>query len=126
MITTSYESFSSRRLRHMRRGRKISRTGLRLFRSGRRARGLEHIYTDGSAPEVLRGVGHDRPHVLAESGAELVGPFPRDLQNYIVYSAGVSAAAQDAGAAKAFINFLAQPGSMSVMKSNGLEPVAPR
>jgi molybdate transport system substrate-binding protein len=65
------------------------------------------------------------PAILAEPGAELVGILPKELQNYVVYTAGVSAATKDADAAKVLIKYLTTPAAMSVMKSKGLEPVAP-
>jgi molybdate transport system substrate-binding protein len=65
------------------------------------------------------------PFILADPGAELLGALPLELQHYIVYSAGVAAAAKDANAARTFINAFSKPGSVSVMKSHGLEPVAP-
>jgi molybdate transport system substrate-binding protein len=65
------------------------------------------------------------PFILAEPGAELLGPLPLELQNYVVYSIGAGAAARDVSAAKAFIAFFSKPGPASVMKANGLEPVAP-
>lgn len=65
------------------------------------------------------------PFILANPGAELLGPLPIELQHYIVYSAGTAAAARDANAAKVFIKSFSNPGSVSVMKSNVLEPVVP-
>lgn len=65
------------------------------------------------------------PFILAEPGAELLGPLPLELQHYVVYSAGAGAAAKNVSAAKAFITFFSNPGPVSVMKANGLEPVAP-
>lgn len=65
------------------------------------------------------------PAILADPGAQLVGILPKELQNYVVYTAGVSAAAKDADAAKSLLKYLTTPAAMSVMKSKGLEPVAP-
>lgn len=65
------------------------------------------------------------PAILAEPGAELVGILPKELQNYVVYTAGVSAAAKDTDAAKALLKYLTTPAALSVMKSKGLEPVVP-
>ena len=65
------------------------------------------------------------PTVLREPGAELVGRLPPELQHYVVYTGGVGAAAKDAQAAKALVEFLSAPAAMSVMNSKGLEPVAP-
>lgn len=64
------------------------------------------------------------PFILADPGAELAGPLPRELQDYVLYSAGIGADSTNAQAAKAFVSFLGQPGPASTMRSNGLEPVA--
>ena len=65
------------------------------------------------------------PAILADPGVELVGLMPKELQQYVVYTAGVSAAAKDADAAKALLKYLATPAAMLVMKAKGLEPVLP-
>ena len=61
------------------------------------------------------------PFILADPGAELAGPLPPELQDYVRYSAGIGSTAHDVDAAKAFITFLRQAGSVEVLKSNGLE-----
>ena len=60
--------------------------------------------------------------ILPIAGAELAGPLPADLQNYVVFTAGVSPAARDAAAAKAFIDFLKGPAAAPVLKAKGMEP----
>jgi len=65
------------------------------------------------------------PAILADPGVELVGILPKELQHYVVYTAGVSAAAKEADAAKALLKYLTTPAAVSVMKSKGLEPVVP-
>ena len=65
------------------------------------------------------------PFILAQPGAELLGPLPLELQHYVVNSSGVGAAAKDVNAAKAFVAFFSKPGPVSVLKANGLEAVAP-
>jgi len=65
------------------------------------------------------------PAILAEPGVELVGIMPKELQQYVVYTAGVSAAAKEADAAKALLKYLTTPAAMSVMKAKGLEPIVP-
>jgi len=65
------------------------------------------------------------PVILAEPGAELVGLLPKELQHYVVYTAGVSAAAKQPDAAKALLKHLTTPAAISVMKSKGLEPATP-
>jgi hypothetical protein len=47
------------------------------------------------------------------------------LQNYVVYSIGTGTAASDANATKALVSFFSNSVSVSAMKANGLEPVAP-
>ena len=61
------------------------------------------------------------PFILAESGAELVGPLPNELQNYVHYSSGIGSAAQDANATKAFVSHFRQAGPLDVLRSHGLE-----
>src|ERR671919_2725358 len=65
----------------MRRLRKRSSTGGGLLMVSTR-HGLERVQCNRPAAEALRGVRHDRPHVLAESGAEQQQPallaFPQD------------------------------------------------
>jgi molybdate transport system substrate-binding protein len=65
------------------------------------------------------------PAILAEPGVDLVGILPKELQNYVVYAGGVSAAAKDPDAAKALLRYVTTPAALSVMKSKGLEPVGP-
>ena len=65
------------------------------------------------------------PAILAEPGVELVGLMPKELQQYVVYTAGISAAAKEANAAKDLLNHLTAPAAMLVMKAKGLEPVNP-
>jgi molybdate transport system substrate-binding protein len=65
------------------------------------------------------------PFIVAEPGAELLGLLPLELQNYVVYSIGTGTAASDANAAKALVTFFSNSVSVSAMKANGLEPVAP-
>jgi molybdate transport system substrate-binding protein len=58
-------------------------------------------------------------------GAELLGPFPPELQSYVGYSAGVGITAKEAAAGKASINFLKAPAAVPVLKAKGMEPITP-
>jgi molybdate transport system substrate-binding protein len=60
--------------------------------------------------------------ILPIAGAELVGPLPAELQNYVVFTAGISPNAKDAEAARAFIKFFTAPSALPVLKSKGMEP----
>lgn len=65
------------------------------------------------------------PYVILEPGAELVGPMPDELQEYVVYTAGVSATAKDAGAAGALVRHFTSPAAAAVLRSQGLDPATP-
>lgn len=56
-------------------------------------------------------------------GAELLGPFPTELQSYVSYSAGIGTAATEAEAGKALINFLKAPTADPVLRAKGMEPI---
>ena len=60
--------------------------------------------------------------ILPVKGAELVGPLPGELQNVIVYAAGIAAAAENPDAAAAFIGFMAAPEAVRIMRAKGLDP----
>jgi molybdate transport system substrate-binding protein len=60
--------------------------------------------------------------ILPVDGAELVGPLPAELQNIIVYAAGVSARTADAATARAFIGFLRAPEVARIIRAKGMEP----
>jgi molybdate transport system substrate-binding protein len=60
--------------------------------------------------------------ILPYANAELAGPLPPDVQSYTYFSAAVSVASKEAGAAKAFIEFLAAPASLAFIKAKGMEP----
>ena len=60
--------------------------------------------------------------ILPVKGADLVGPLPSELQNIIVYAAGISAAAQQSGAARDLIRFMATPDVLRIIRDKGLEP----
>jgi len=59
------------------------------------------------------------------SGAELLGPLPAEIQNYVGYTAGVGATAKEGEAGKALLNFLKTPAAVSVLKAKGMEPITP-
>ena len=65
------------------------------------------------------------PYIVVEPRAELVGPLPDELQQYVIYTAGVSAATAQPDAARAFVKHLTSPAAASALKSQGLDPVAP-
>jgi molybdate transport system substrate-binding protein len=59
--------------------------------------------------------------ILPVKGVELVGPFPTELQSYVVMTAGLSPNAKDKAAAKALVDFLMAPANLPVIKAKGME-----
>ncbi|HEX8826877.1 MAG TPA: substrate-binding domain-containing protein, partial [Xanthobacteraceae bacterium] len=60
--------------------------------------------------------------ILPVEGAELVGPLPSELQNVIVYAAGLASRARNSALARAFIAFAATDEAKRLIRAAGLEP----
>ncbi len=60
--------------------------------------------------------------IVPVGGAQLVGPFPGDLGNTLVFTAGIGKGASSADAAKAVIRFLTAPERAAFWKSKGFTP----
>lgn len=61
-------------------------------------------------------------YLVGNPQVDYVGPYPGDLQQYVAFSAGVSAKASDSQAADAFVKFLSAPAAAPVIKAKGMEP----
>jgi len=83
-------------------------------------RGAE-LVAEGETDLMLMAISTFEP----VPGAELLGPFPPELQSYTGYLAGVGTAAKEAEAGKALINFLNAPAAVPVLKAKGMEPITP-
>jgi molybdate transport system substrate-binding protein len=79
-----------------------------------------HVSDLVKAGEAEIGI-HQISEIVSEPGVTLVGPLPKDIQNYTTYAVGLSAAAKDPEAAKAFIKVLNGPSAAGVLKSKGME-----
>jgi molybdate transport system substrate-binding protein len=60
--------------------------------------------------------------ILPYPGAELVGPFPAEIQLTTAFATAVSANAKEPEPAKALIKFLTAPTAAPVFKAKGLDP----
>lgn len=66
----------------------------------------------GFAPQTILTAAH---------GIEVVGPFPGNLQSYLVYIGGVGSETHDAAAAKSFLATLTAPPAIAVLKNKGYD-----
>jgi molybdate transport system substrate-binding protein len=67
---------------------------------------------------------HQISEILPHAGVTLVGPLPKEIQNYTVYAAGIGTGTQNGDAARALIASLAGPSAQTLFKSKGMEPGA--
>src|SRR6267142_118033 len=52
---------------------------------------------------------HQISEIVPVKGVTLIGPLPKEIQNYTTYSAGISASPKEGEGAKALVKFLAGP-----------------
>ena len=87
---------------------------------------LKPLTSSAVVPSVAKGEAElaviSPPAILADPGVEMVGLMPKELQQYVVYTAGISAAAKEPEASKALLKYLTTPAALVVMKAKGLEP----
>jgi molybdate transport system substrate-binding protein len=62
------------------------------------------------------------PNILSVAGAELVGPIPAELQSWIMFTAGISAASPHKEPARELIRRLRAPATVPLIKAKGMEP----
>lgn len=65
---------------------------------------------------------HQISEIVPHAGVTLVGPLPKEIQNYTVYAAGIGTATRDAAAAKELIASLSGSSAQALFKSKGMEP----
>jgi molybdate transport system substrate-binding protein len=79
-----------------------------------------HVSDLVKAGEAEIGI-HQNSEIVGQPGVTLVGPLPKEIQNYTTYAVGLSSAAKQVEAAKAFIKVLTSPSAATVLKSKGME-----
>jgi molybdate transport system substrate-binding protein len=63
------------------------------------------------------------PFIVVESGADLAGPLPDELQEYVVYAAVVGSSASEPEPARALIRHISAPAAASHIRAQGLDPL---
>jgi len=61
-------------------------------------------------------------NVLTAPGLDLLAAFPAELQQDVVFTAGIAAKTDQAEAAKAFITYLTSPPAAALIKAKGMNP----
>lgn len=61
-------------------------------------------------------------NVLMAPGLDVVGPFPSEVQENVVFTASVAADARDRDAARALIEFLKGPSATAIIRARGMNP----
>jgi molybdate transport system substrate-binding protein len=78
-----------------------------------------HVSDLVASGEAELGV-HQISEILPSKEVTLVGPLPKEIQNYTTYSAGISLAVTDRQAAEALVQALAGPPAAEILAARGM------
>ena len=79
------------------------------------------LVSRGEVDFVVSGL----PPLLGTPNIEWLGYLPAEINNWLAFTGGLSANAQQPEAGRALLQFLTTPAAIAVWKENGLEPVTP-
>lgn len=65
---------------------------------------------------------HQISEIVPVKGVTLVGPLPKEIQNYTTYAAGIAANTAQGEAARTLIKVLSGPAAADLLKQKGMEP----
>ncbi len=80
-------------------------------------RPVGEVVASGEAEIGMQQIIENQP----VKGAHLVGPLPRELGNFVPYTAGFRAGAAASAAARAFVKFLGSPEAVRIIRAKGME-----
>ena len=76
----------------------------------------------GAAKGEVEIAIHQIAELMPIPGIDIVGDLPAELNTTIVYATGLTPMAKQPEAAKALVKYLSLPGSVPVIKKNGMDP----
>jgi len=81
-------------------------------------RPVGEVVASGEAEIGMQQIIENQP----VKGAQLVGPLPAELGNFVPYSAGLAAGSVNGDAVRALMAFLASPEAVRIIRDKGMEP----
>jgi molybdate transport system substrate-binding protein len=81
-------------------------------------RPVGEVVASGEAEIGMQQIIENQP----VEGAHLVGPLPRELGNFVAYSAGLAPGTSGHTAARALVTFLKSPECLRIIHEKGMEP----
>lgn len=89
----------------------------------------EKIKAQASPAQVVAAVAQGEAelgifllNVLTAPGLDIVGPFPSELQEYVVFTAAVAAQTSKVAAVLTLIEYLRGPAAIAIIKAKGMNP----